>query len=947
MRFLLLAIIPWCNFVVNAQTAPVTGWERMELRRSLPLEATTERCGHLFTQIDNRLYRSIDQGVSWTDIAWPGDSIHAHRLLLGEDGPLFYELDILSGNGTHLNKRGKVYGYSCGSLTFQQRESFDFSTSSTSSGGSQQVGVAIINGAFRLIRSETNWPAPGLTVYQVKSSIDGYTWENTYSETSQQGISNTNVHRYPSTRILPAHYRNTEAGSTYRLALADSLSALPLPTQIGAAFIGDTVSYVDGQGNWQYRLLSDTAWQSVPLPLPDVHLYGQWNGRYLLATPDALYRTDRPSDIDTYEVLTTAAELGSPISAFRSTSTQVLVGTAAGSTFGIKPDQDLQPLDVTLRGVQTIVTRNDSLLVQSDDRWFVPTDDGRLRPYAFDPDDPRVIYTDGDSMTTFQIIKASVAGTSRSAFTLVRRPANGGTTDTLRRDTLHATPQLVRNGASLVYTAGNVSYYSDDQGGTFTTISLAGHRLLHIDSLGQWVGGSGDSLYYSTDQGASWLPTGNSREGVVQGARHLQLFQSGLSPVGSFLDTVGHELSEWVPLERKFVQTDTAPFLQPLYSNYADRAFLRLDGRYHLAASALVGSNIGDHAYLLGGPFDRAIALPIPYRSTRFVASYPIVRPYTLAFPYQVRKAGPTLYARGDAGVWRAELCTLIDSSYLQKQVPLCEGGSVQLAGDTLFESGTYIRSLAIDPGCTVEEQTIVYQVDSLIRLPDLSYCRTAPYPFFDQLLDQSGTYSHTATVNGCPQRTELTLEREVPDTIFAAGAACPYRYFTFEGQSFPVGISQRVRPGPDCDTVLQVTVIELERPVTYDTIALTAGSVFAGQTIYTATEVVQQLYGAAANGCDSIVYTYVDILSSTEAAVWEQLRVFPNPATDHLTVVGLPATDGRSTRIRLYDSYGRTHYRNQAATGALRIDVRELPPGVYWLAVDHSGQNTYRKIIH
>ena len=947
MRFLLLGLLCWCGQATVAQTVSIDAWARLVLKKSPDLAVSTERCGHFFTTIDDRLYRSVDQGTSWTAIDWPGDSVHTHQIVLGEDGPVFLERDILSGNSTTLHRRETVYGYHCGTGTFLPQASFDYTTGS-SSYGSESVTLDRINGAFRLIKKVYSFPLPGLTEFRVQSSVDGYGWTPTYDETNAQGMLPTDAYRYPLTRIHPAHYRSAELAGTYRLGLADSTYAVPLPTAIGAALLGDTVSYIDQQQNWQYRTLTDSTWQSAPLPLPDVHLYGQWNGRYLLATPDALYRTTQPADLSTYETLASADELGSPIRAFRTTSARVLVTTADGRTYAVAESGTLYAINVELHGVQSITTRGDSLFVQSDDRWHTPAADGLLLPYSLEAAPaPKLVVTDSDSLATFRILEFPNSANGKEMYVLVRQLTGNSTVDTLRRDTLLNAPKLLRSGARLLYTTGSGNFYSDNLGTAFTPVAPDGYQPLHLDALGQWVGRRQDSLYYSTDQGTTWRSTGYPEEGAFISDSGLRLFQSGLSPVSNYPNAVTYRLKRWVPDARAFEQTDSVPFLQPAYSAYASEELLRLDDRYHLAVSARVDDAVGTYAYLLGGPFDRAVPLPIPYERTRFVSSYPVYVPYTLAVPYQVRKAGPVLYARGDAGVWRAELCDLIDSSFLQREVPLCEGGSVQVAGDTLDVAGLYTYPLAVDPGCSLTQQTTVYQVDSLSVLPDLLYCRAAPYPFFDQQLDTSGTYSHTGTLDGCPQRTELTLERAGPDTVYVAGSACPYRFFDYDGQSFPVGTSRRVRPGPDCDTLLQVEVIELERPVTYDTIALPAGSVFAGQIIYVATEVAQQLYGAAANGCDSLVYTFVDILTATDEAAFARLEVFPNPVGAQLTVRGLPVAAGRRVELALTDSYGRTHHRSRTGGTRAVIPTAQLPPGVYWLTVRSGEQAVRRRVVH
>ena len=76
------------------------------------------------------------------------------------------------------------------------------------------------------------------------------------------------------------------------------------------------------------------------------------------------------------------------------------------------------------------------------------------------------------------------------------------------------------------------------------------------------------------------------------------------------------------------------------------------------------------------------------------------------------------------------------------------------------------------------------------------------------------------------------------------------------------------------------------------------------------------------------------DTVSTTNGVDPNGIRIYPNPASNQLTVELAP---GSSVRVALFDALGR-RVRTQRAFGTLTLDVRDLPAGAYWLYVGDVG---------
>lgn len=95
--------------------------------------------------------------------------------------------------------------------------------------------------------------------------------------------------------------------------------------------------------------------------------------------------------------------------------------------------------------------------------------------------------------------------------------------------------------------------------------------------------------------------------------------------------------------------------------------------------------------------------------------------------------------------------------------------------------------------------------------------------------------------------------------------------------------------------------------------------------------------------------YYETDLVGVGEFLLEESLKVFPNPATEHISLSFL--SDNLSpVNISISNMNGQEMYKQKFAPeegmNTTRIDVHDLEAGIYLLKLDNSGESTYRKLI-
>jgi hypothetical protein len=98
-----------------------------------------------------------------------------------------------------------------------------------------------------------------------------------------------------------------------------------------------------------------------------------------------------------------------------------------------------------------------------------------------------------------------------------------------------------------------------------------------------------------------------------------------------------------------------------------------------------------------------------------------------------------------------------------------------------------------------------------------------------------------------------------------------------------------------------------------------------------------------------------VSLDESIPAETAPVMKVFPNPADEivecHLHVPAKAGINFQRVTLRLYDLYGkeiRTLVDEAKSPGeySVRMDVYDLPPGIYFIRVQAGGQTAVRKLV-
>ena len=102
-------------------------------------------------------------------------------------------------------------------------------------------------------------------------------------------------------------------------------------------------------------------------------------------------------------------------------------------------------------------------------------------------------------------------------------------------------------------------------------------------------------------------------------------------------------------------------------------------------------------------------------------------------------------------------------------------------------------------------------------------------------------------------------------------------------------------------------------------------------------------------NGCEvSSEVVTVDRLTSVEEAIWaKDLRLFPNPASNILTLE-LPIFITSDLTVELLNATGQTVQLidTERNSNALRMNVSSLPSGLYWVKMQMEGDVVVRKVV-
>ena len=257
---------------------------------------------------------------------------------------------------------------------------------------------------------------------------------------------------------------------------------------------------------------------------------------------------------------------------------------------------------------------------------------------------------------------------------------------------------------------------------------------------------------------------------------------------------------------------------------------------------------------------------------------------------------------------------------------------------------------------CLVNESCIQIEVGGLTSSTiDTTICDGNLISVGDSILQSAG-FHEIITQNsfGCDSLIEVyinLLPNEDPPTdseqiCFGDSLEWQGHFLTQEGF-----YSDTLTTLNGCDSILSLNLSFFDNPQLVDTVIInddgtnsggitlnfadTTGYSFlwnTGDTTSAISNLEPGLYTLLLNyesNCQQIFTFHVDGVSSTNENRFSELKIYPNPATDQLTI---ELNEIQLEWLRIVDITGREIIRNISLSGTSKIDIRQLNPGVYFL---------------
>ena len=276
----------------------------------------------------------------------------------------------------------------------------------------------------------------------------------------------------------------------------------------------------------------------------------------------------------------------------------------------------------------------------------------------------------------------------------------------------------------------------------------------------------------------------------------------------------------------------------------------------------------------------------------------------------------------------------------------ICEGSAYTENGFNASEAGSYTQTLQTVNGCD-SVVTLNLTVNPVANTNlTAAICEGSSYTENDFNASEAGTYTRNLqTVNGCDSIVTLTLTiNPVADTTIAAAICEGEIYYENGFMASREGThTQILQTENGCDSVVTLNL------TVYPAYQMGIGAVIHEGETYeeygfnvneegTYTQILQTV-----NGCDSIITLNVVLSSLDEVEANDiTVNVYPNPANSYtvLEAQGLK----EEIPVYLFDIQGRKvrEYVMKAGQETLRIDVSDLPKGVYTITIG----NTTKKLI-
>lgn len=290
-------------------------------------------------------------------------------------------------------------------------------------------------------------------------------------------------------------------------------------------------------------------------------------------------------------------------------------------------------------------------------------------------------------------------------------------------------------------------------------------------------------------------------------------------------------------------------------------------------------------------------------------------------------------------------------SSFVNEEI--CPGSSVWVSGVQYFVPGIYTDTLTSYQGCdSVLYINICYAnkfeydryenicVGDTITIGNSNYFATGNYTDTLQTFTcDSIIHLHLNVVPVMDQTQEINLCQG--DSILIQGI-----YYHLPGV-----YTSTLTNSLDCEATLFST-IHVYPAVQHDTIplALTAGSIFMGNNIFTDTLIT--LIFQNQTGCDSLITYWIDVVSVTNETIipFFQVSIQPNPNYGQCSLV-ITSSNDDLVSVNIFNVLGekvmiKDNVNIYPGRQNLPLDLMQPMTGLYWVAVQNKSGHLYTQKI-
>ena len=277
----------------------------------------------------------------------------------------------------------------------------------------------------------------------------------------------------------------------------------------------------------------------------------------------------------------------------------------------------------------------------------------------------------------------------------------------------------------------------------------------------------------------------------------------------------------------------------------------------------------------------------------------------------------------------------------------ICYGTTYTENGFNVSEAGTYTQNLQTVNGCD-SIVTLTLNVNPVANTNlTAAICNGTTYTENGFNVSEAGTYTQNLqTIDGCDSIVTLTLTVNPVESTTLSVTICDGTTYTENGFNVSEAgtYTQNLQTVNGCDSIVTLNLtINPTYNITID------ASINEGETYeengFSESEAGTYVHTLQSEfGCDSVITLNLTVNSSLNDVVANAIEVslYPNPANAYtiLKVEGLK----EQTPVYLFDIQGRKlkEYVLNAAQQTLRIDVSDLPKGVYTIMIS----NTTKKLI-